>query len=94
MTVLISLREVTFDATIDAGSITTFASYTGNAGKKSNTAPVANAGPDQDITDNDNDGKEMVVLDGTGSSDSDGNISNYSWSMDGKQVSWQSTLMT
>ncbi len=80
-----------FNATIDGSSITTFTSYSGNAGKKANTAPVANAGADQDITDNDNDGKEMVVLDGTGSSDIDGNIANYSWSMDGKQVSWEST---
>ncbi len=40
--------------------------------------PVANAGPDQEVTDLD-----TVVLDGTGSSDPAGGILTYDWSVDG-----------
>ncbi len=77
-----------FSASLDAQSITTFASYTGNAGKASNIPPVANAGTDQVLYDDDNNGRETVVLDGSGSSDSDGNITNYSWSLENEQITW------
>lgn len=39
-----------------------------------NTAPVANAGPDQSVV-----GASKVNLDGTGSTDPDGSIASYSW---------------
>jgi len=39
-----------------------------------NTAPIANAGPDQPVTAGD-----AVTLDGSGSSDADGNTLSYSW---------------
>ncbi|MEM8967992.1 MAG: cadherin-like domain-containing protein [Bacteroidota bacterium] len=42
-------------------------------------APVANAGPDQVIIDEDNDGQADVVFDGSASSDSDGTITSYVW---------------
>jgi hypothetical protein len=42
-------------------------------------APVANAGPDQSLSDNDGGGSQPVTLDGSGSSDSDGTIVSYSW---------------
>jgi len=48
-----------------------------------NNAPVANAGPDQTVTDSDGDGVETVTLDGRGSSDIDGAIVNYEWSEGG-----------
>lgn len=79
-------------ATVDASSITTFASFTGNAGKHANHSPVADAGSDQSVTDDDNDGEEIILLDGTRSYDSDGSITNYSWSVNGKQVSWKSAF--
>ncbi len=44
-----------------------------------NVLPVANAGPDQTVTDTDGDGIASVVLNGTASSDPDGSISGYDW---------------
>ena len=44
-----------------------------------NEAPVADAGSDQQVTDNDDDGSETVTLDGSGSSDSDGSITSWVW---------------
>ncbi len=51
-----------------------------------NQPPVANAGADQTLTDSDNNGSELVTLDGSGSSDSDGLIFNYSWYLMGTQI--------
>ncbi len=42
-------------------------------------SPTASAGPDQNLTDTDSSGSELVTLDGTGSSDPDGTIVGYSW---------------
>jgi hypothetical protein len=50
-----------------------------------NAPPIANAGPDQTVTDADNDGAELVTLDGSASFDSDGTIVAYEWS-DGTMV--------
>jgi thermitase len=44
-----------------------------------NDAPVADAGPDQALTDTDGSGAEGVTLDGSGSSDPDGTIATYEW---------------
>lgn len=44
-----------------------------------NLRPIAQAGPDQTVTDTDNSGSENVTLDGSGSSDSDGTIVVYDW---------------
>ena len=46
---------------------------------KPNAAPVANAGADQIVTDSDGNGTEVVALNGTASSDSDGTIVTYAW---------------
>lgn len=51
-----------------------------------NFLPVANAGPDQNVTDTDNSGSENVALDGSQSSDPDGNIVSYVWSEGGNQI--------
>ena len=45
------------------------------SGGASNVAPTANAGPDVDTYE----GGDLVTLNGTGSSDSDGTIASYSW---------------
>ncbi len=47
-------------------------------GGTTNTAPVSNAGTDQSV-----DEQTSVTLDGTGSSDPDGNTLSYSWSQTG-----------
>jgi thermitase len=44
-----------------------------------NSPPVANAGADHAVTDNDGSGTESVTLNGSGSSDSDGSIVSYVW---------------
>ena len=45
-----------------------------------NQPPVAVAGPSQAVTDVDNDGVELITLDGSGSFDPDGAIVSYQWS--------------
>ncbi len=47
---------------------------------------VADAGPDQELTDNDNDGLEAVALDGGGSSHSEGIIVSYEWAEGGANI--------
>jgi hypothetical protein len=42
-------------------------------------APVANAGADQVVTDENGDGLEEITLDGSASSDADGTIESYVW---------------
>jgi len=44
--------------------------------------PVANAGEDQMVTDEDEDGFELIQLDGSLSTDSDGTIESYIWSLE------------
>jgi hypothetical protein len=44
-----------------------------------NEPPVANAGPDQTLSDDDGSGDEPVTLDGTSSTDPDGTIVSYEW---------------
>ncbi|GAA3561223.1 carbohydrate-binding protein [Snuella lapsa] len=49
-----------------------------------NVAPIANAGSDQVVTDTDNNKSEQVTLNGALSTDSDGTISSYDWSIPGQ----------
>ncbi|MBI2621547.1 MAG: S8 family serine peptidase [Candidatus Levybacteria bacterium] len=44
-----------------------------------NDSPVADAGADQTVIDNDGNGTEAVTLDGSGSYDPDGSIVSYDW---------------
>lgn len=57
-----------------------------STGTPSNQPPVANAGPDQSVTDSDNSGAEAVTLNGSNSSDSDGSIVTYDWSAPGISI--------
>jgi len=50
-----------------------------HAGEGSAEPPVADAGPDQNVTDGDDNGSETVTLNGSGSHDPDGQIVNYRW---------------
>jgi len=47
-----------------------------------NFNPVAKAGPDQTITDTDQDGVEVVILDGSASIDPDDSITQHEWMID------------
>jgi outer membrane autotransporter protein len=49
-------------------------------------APLADAGPDQQLTDSDNNASEDIQLDGTGSTDADGTIVSYVWLEQGNQI--------
>jgi hypothetical protein len=48
-------------------------------GPPPNQAPIADAGPDQSVTDTDLDGAAAVTLDGAGSTDLDGTVGSYVW---------------
>ena len=48
-----------------------------------NNPPVANAGPDQIVTDSDSSGSQPVTLDGSASTDADGTIVSYEWRENG-----------
>ncbi len=52
-----------------------------------NVPPVANAGPDQPVQTGD-----MVILDGTGSSDADGDTITYNWTITAKPAGSTATL--
>ncbi|MFZ4574389.1 MAG: PKD domain-containing protein [Phycisphaerales bacterium] len=56
-------------------------SLTGESGFRSvaPVAPIANAGPDQNVNDNDGNLVETVTLNGSLSTDADGTITNYRW---------------
>ena len=47
-----------------------------------NFKPIAKAGPDQTITDSDQDGLEIIILDGSASKDPDDSIELYEWMED------------
>jgi hypothetical protein len=49
-------------------------------------APIVNAGSDQAVTDADNSGSESVTLDGSASTDADGTIVSYVWTLDGTEI--------
>ena len=51
-----------------------------------NVPPSANAGPNQTVTDSDDNGNESVTLNGSGSSDSDGSIAAYVWTNSNNEV--------
>ncbi|MGI9608568.1 MAG: PKD domain-containing protein, partial [Acidimicrobiales bacterium] len=51
-----------------------------------NVAPTADAGPDQAVPDTRKKGSERVRLDGSGSTDADGSISTWTWSIGGTTI--------
>ena len=58
-----------------------------------NNPPIADAGPDQTVTDADHNGIEAVTLNGSLSSDSDGTIDSYEWSEGGAPLTSGMTPM-
>ncbi len=51
-----------------------------------NTPPLAFAGPDRDVIDEESDGQVTFTLDGSGSSDADGEIVSYEWTLNGELI--------
>ncbi len=68
---------LTFSLTVTAGDKTSTAD-TVQVTVKDNAAPVANAGPDQTVVED-----QTVALDGSGSSDPDGQTLTYAWTQPG-----------
>ncbi len=52
-------------------------------GDFSNIAPIAQAGPNAQVSDSDNNGTQAVTLDGSGSEDPDGTLVSYQWAWAG-----------
>ncbi|MBI4772728.1 MAG: hypothetical protein HY788_00870 [Deltaproteobacteria bacterium] len=71
---------LTFELTVEdqAGLLSSDSVVVTVADSSQNTAPVADAGPNQTVNEG-----AMVVLDGTGSSDSDDGIDSYAWMQTG-----------
>ena len=57
-----------------------------------NKPPVANAGPDQTVQVNKRTGQASFTLDGSGSSDPDGTIASYAWTVGSTSVGSGPTL--
>ncbi len=85
----ITLNNGAFSATVDANSITTFTNYTNNAPKFENQKPIAQAGGSIILEDELGMGSVTTSLDATESFDPDGEIVNYSWSLNGQQIAWE-----
>jgi hypothetical protein len=58
----------------------------GSTSTPANNPPVANAGTDQNLRDPEGDGLQSVTLNGSGSSDSDGTIVSYDWTIAGNPI--------
>ncbi|MGF1453674.1 MAG: PKD domain-containing protein [Opitutales bacterium] len=82
-------QTVSFNNTRAAYVAVAFSPITG--GGSTNLTPIAEAGPNQTVTDSDGNGSESVTLDGTGSSDSDGTIVSYVWEENSTQLATGAT---
>ncbi|MEM7549060.1 MAG: carbohydrate-binding protein [Bacteroidota bacterium] len=51
-----------------------------------NLPPIANAGPDQFVVDQDRNGNELVTLDGSASFDLDGSIQSFRWTLNDNEI--------
>jgi hypothetical protein len=93
VTVAAGSTTANFTVTTVAVASTTSVTITATAGGTTRTAalsvmaanspPVANAGPDQTITDANGDGMEVVTFNGSASTDPDGTIVSYNWTKNG-----------
>ncbi len=85
---LVNITDGTINLASSAGA---FANFSGveirtASGGGANQPPVADAGANQSVTDNNSDGFESVALNGSGSTDVDGTIVSYVWQENGSQI--------
>ncbi|MEM7478160.1 MAG: PKD domain-containing protein, partial [Planctomycetota bacterium] len=59
--------------------------------RQTSSTPIANAGVDQSVEDADNSGSELTTLDGTASSDPNGTIVSYLWTLSGSTIGTTAT---
>jgi hypothetical protein len=78
--------QVTFDAMMGDTGDNWYLDDIRITGTQGNVPPSANAGPDQTVVDEDQDGFEWVTLDGTASLDVDGQIVAYEWTLNGNDL--------
>jgi hypothetical protein len=84
LTFAVGTHNVTLTVTDDGSSADTdVVAITVLAAGGGNQPPVADAGPDQTVTDANGNGSEVVTLDGNGTFDSDGSIAWAEWSEGG-----------
>jgi len=70
-----TITATVLDTVLQKGS----SSVVVNVDNTTNKAPVADAGEDQTLSDNDGNGFEMIILDGSNSINTDGFIVSYEW---------------
>lgn len=83
-TIILTVTDDDNAATVDTVTIEVTA-----AG--ANQSPIADAGVDQTVTDADDNGSEVVTLNGSASNDPDGTIDTYVWTESGVQIAIGST---
>lgn len=82
VTFTVGTHNVTLKVTDDSGAGDSDGAVITITAPQPNQPPIADAGGDQTVTDNDDNGSEDVTLDGSNSSDPDGTITSYEWDID------------
>ena len=82
-TLPVGIHQITLEVVDDGGASDTDEVTITVEEPPQNSPPVADAGPDFSVVDEDGSGDETVTLDGTASTDADGEISLYEWSEGG-----------
>ena len=83
---LVSSTGGLFTVLLDAMSLTTLTTLSDQGGRRGNIPPIADAGPDSTITDEDGNGFELFTLDASASTDPDGSVTMFTWSEAGIEI--------